>query len=664
MRWFKNRKIATKLIASFVLITIIATLTGLVGLFNLNDVGRTKMVAATELLLLQEAYTEIAELDNLFLSQNVDYKSRQEIYETLELTEERLKVHIKNYQGLNLENDFNEVLTLIDAYLEDHMTLLALAENIDQLRIDRPTELRSIIANREKDHYKWIWQLEDSIIKETAFTGELDGEACVLGQWLKTYETDSKDIEQLILDIEDYHLAVHESGRMVNEILTDNEPNKEERAYEIYRQETLPNMSMVLELLDEMDRLALASENLYMAMTDQVLNINIESHDVSGDQLNQLVEEKLEDANSSVMSASFMILVFVIIGAALSLTLGFIIAGMIKKPVKEILEGAESIAKGDLDVTVHIESEDELGQLSKAFTLMTENINEVMSQINAASDEVATGSRELSDSSMTLSQGASEQAASAEQLTAAMEEISSQINVNTEKANHAKDISELLYSNAQDGNQQMDNMLGAMTDIDDASNNIFKIIKVIDEIAFQTNILALNAAVEAARAGVHGKGFAVVAEEVRNLASRSSAAANETTQLIESSMQKVSIGTEIANHTAEALSRIVEEVNRVTSLVEDIAKASKEQSLGVNQVNQGLAQISSVVQSTSVTAEKTANSSEELSKQADLLKAQVAKFHLKKYHDITSINPDVINMLDKFNQDHRSLENSSDFEKY
>lgn len=380
-------------------------------------------------------------------------------------------------------------------------------------------------------------------------------------------------------------------------------------------------------------------------------------------------DERSTQNDQLAATSTITMIAVVVIGIALALVLGIAISRIISKPVKKMVDAAKLLAEGDVNVVVDINTKDEVGDLAKAFkSLVTatkeqayitqrladgdltadisarsendllgksiiellDKLNHIVETIVLAAEQVSSGAGLVANSSAELSQGATEQASSVEELTASLEEIASQTIQNAENARTASNLVKDAESNAVDGNIQMQGMLRAMTEINESSKNINKIIKVIDDIAFQTNILALNAAVEAARAGQHGKGFAVVAEEVRNLAAKSAEAVKETTGLIEDSIKKVEAGTRLANSTAEALNKIVNQVKEAAELVNSIAVASSEQSSGVEQVNQGIMQISQVVQSNAASSEESAAASEELSSQAEQLKDIVSVFKLKR----------------------------------
>lgn len=365
----------------------------------------------------------------------------------------------------------------------------------------------------------------------------------------------------------------------------------------------------------------------------------------------KVAADTVAENSANFKTQTFVMIIVIIAGIGFAISVGLIVANMISKPLNSMVEAAEKIADGDLDVEINIDTKDEVGILGQSFKRMTNHINDIMTNINSAAEQVASGAKQVSDSSMELSQGATEQASSIEELTASIEEISSQTKLNADNANEANELAEVAKENAVRGNNEMKDMLMAMEEINESSSSISKIIKVIDEIAFQTNILALNAAVEAARAGQHGKGFAVVAEEVRNLAARSANAAKETTAMIEGSIKKVEDGTRIATETAEALNRIVDGIAKVANIIGDIATASNEQATGISQINQGIMQVSQVVQTNSATSEESAAASEELSSQAELLREQVSRFKLKKvnndtYKSMEQLSPEILKMLE------------------
>ena len=374
---------------------------------------------------------------------------------------------------------------------------------------------------------------------------------------------------------------------------------------------------------------------------------------------------------ATILMAAVIIAV-ILVGVFFSI----VIIRLIKTPISEIESAAIRVAEGDLDVEISYTSKDELGVLADqvrrlihklqviiddenkflakmaagdftvdsvceeeytggfhpllvSFRGIGEKLNDTMLQINQSSVQVASGSEQVSSGAQALSQGTAEQASSVEELAATINEISSKVKQNADNAQQANAKAGNISTEMNVSNEKMQLMIQAMEDISHCSNEISKIIKTIEDIAFQTNILALNAAVEAARAGTAGKGFAVVADEVRSLASKSAESSKNTSVLIENSLKAVENGTRIAGETAQSLYQAVNGVNEMTAIIGQISEASSAQAHSISQVTLGIDQISSVVQTNSATAQESAAASEELSSQSQMMKNLVNKFKLK-----------------------------------
>ena len=396
----------------------------------------------------------------------------------------------------------------------------------------------------------------------------------------------------------------------------------------------------------------------------------IVTYNLDGSEKETLSSERLY-RNATIFQACIIILI-ILIGVFFS----FVIIRGIKLPIFEIEQAASRMAQGDLDIDISYTSKDELGVLSDqvrelirklqmiiddenkflaqmatgdftvdstceteytggfqplltSFRAIAEKLNHTILQISESSAQVASGSDQVSSGAQALSQGATEQASSVEELAATINEISEKVKQNADNARQANQMAGTVGDEMHMSNQKMQEMIQAMNDISHCSDEISKIIKTIEDIAFQTNILALNAAVEAARAGTAGKGFAVVADEVRNLAGKSAEASKNTSVLIENSLKAVENGTLIADETAKSLLQTVKGVEEVTNIISQISEASNNQAEAIAQITMGIDQISSVVQTNSATAQESAAASEELSSQSQLMKDLVGRFRLR-----------------------------------
>lgn len=417
--------------------------------------------------------------------------------------------------------------------------------------------------------------------------------------------------------------------------------------------------------------------------------------------INDSKTKNLDQLNTVANRSNLISIGMIVLSIIITVMIALSIIKAIMRSVRQLSEAAERIALGHVDIEMVKYANDEFGELVDEYRTVIENIKyqadiaqevsngnltvqvnpkspedllgnslkklvednlRTLSNISDAGTQVTISSSQVASASQALAQGSTEQASAIEEITASIDEIAEKTKQNADQANEAAKLVVNAIEDVKKGNKKMEDMVVAMQDINQSSESISKIIKVIDDIAFQTNILALNAAVEAARAGEAGKGFAVVAEEVRSLAAKSASAAGETAELIEDSITKVSMGSKIADDTAKALEAITSVVQESEVIINGIAESSNYQATAVAQIEQAISQVSQVVQTNSATSQQCAASSEELSNQAARMRDMLSIYNLGEGRGTSSAKSAAPIAAENMNEQVISLED--DFGKY
>ncbi len=685
----KNLKLRTKILAGFIVILVLMMFIGIIA----ATTNLTTMNSVEEIGHSSDLQTLSKELGNLVWEANIDceavfveldHQNYLDYIAKMALVTDKIN-QLKAYIAENSEvSQYSSITSEVEASINSWMSIVKRVEDSNSLLTtaleegDNASGVLSSAADSAYQNQQQLWRKE-SENAELSYDDKIR-RADRLDSTMIFY----KDILNIVSIGQYIRLTQDTSGfsAFLEEL------DRIIQAHQDYidsakNQGTKDAAQVVIEVLNPFRENMVEFNTINSQTNTDIENARVQSKTTLTmvDNFSVTLDDAMNDIiNSSIISSSQTLIVIIVI-IAVSVLLGIIIAlvivSMITRPVNsmrdalthmgttgemhlpdEMLRKArvyaenrdeigqcmtaylalmehmsglsdsiDLVAKGDL--TVNINTLSDRDSIGISFGTMLDNLNSMFREITEATDNVSNGSRQIAEGSQMLAQGSTEQAASVEELSASVGEIAGSTGENAKKAEQAATLVKSIIEYAEKGSEQMGNMITAVDEINSASQSISNVIKIIDDIAFQTNILALNAAVEAARAGEHGKGFAVVADEVRNLAAKSADAAKSTAGLIANSMEKAKQGTEIAEATSASLTDIANGINQSADIITDIASASESQNVAIQQINQGVDQVATVVQQNSATAEESAASAEALSRQSDLLERLVSRYKIK-----------------------------------
>ena len=595
---FKNMKLGTKLLLSFMSVATITLILGVVGYYgavqsenSVSDIGQVRLPSVGSLLEIEKQAENIRGTLRTLTIPGLPREMRERQYNNMAIAREAYQKAWAVYEPLPQTREeaeiWNQFTHAWDAWRVENNKALDLCRQFDQLGIQYPMDLSRRLEQYTKDHYILVNRTRDLLNDSTAtFQGGEDHSACNAGRYFPTFQTTNTELAAALRSFDAPHRRFHEAIGQIKSLV---QSGKQDDARALFQNEMMPLMQDVFGSFDTMQAIANNANDTMLAVQQQIMGPVTDLQRAAVELLGRVVDinrdiagHEVEEAHAQAIFIEALSVIATIIGVVLAITLGILITRAITRPINQIIAG-----------------------------------------LTEGAAQVASASGQVSAASQSLAEGATEQAAGLEETSSSLEEMSSMTKQNADNAQQANTLAAEARNAAKGGAESMQRMSKAIDDIQKSSDETAKIIKVIDEIAFQTNLLALNAAVEAARAGEAGKGFAVVAEEVRNLAMRSAEAAKNTANMIEGSVKNAKNGVEISNEVSKALDEIVSGIAKTTDLVGEIAAASQEQAQGIDQVNTAVAQMDKVTQQNAANAEESASASEELSAQAETMQGIV-----------------------------------------